>query len=220
MKILFQSNSPRKNRSSSVLAMVRSVYEKNRHTRCYALEDIAKTLDDTYRNVMLKVRLYKWAALALLTLIPVLSAFLSVLVSDKDHTLKGLAPALIYVSYLLTLLTILSSIFNPGERFKRICLLGIKLGDLKTRAIEGLERLQLHDDEAAIYKLAEKLSRELRPYREQLVELFLPEIQSKTLSAEQEAGHGKTGRHKSHAGRKSNGTPAVAVKPQGTASPV
>ncbi|HEY4593823.1 MAG TPA: hypothetical protein VIJ61_15510 [Thermoanaerobaculia bacterium] len=164
-------NNYRRNHSS-VLSTARAVLEKSPHYKRYALEDAAKALDDTYSNVALKVRFYKWTALALLTLIPILSAVLSLLLSPGKTSIP-VGPYAVYVSYVLTLLTILSSIFNPGERFKRICMIGVALGDIKTWTLEQLEDLPRSEDSA--HKLAMDLRDKLRPYEIQLIELFLPE---------------------------------------------
>jgi hypothetical protein len=166
----------------SVLSAVRTIFEKSQHRKYYYLEDAAKTLDELHRNVIIKVRLYKWTALAVLTLIPIFSTFLSVLLSEKNG---ALTPILVYVSYTLTLLTLLSSIFNPGERFKRICVIGIELADIRTWALENLE--QLTPSEESVHDFANKLREKLHPYEVQLVDLFLPEVRTRTSEKESDA---------------------------------
>ena len=159
--------------------------------RCFPLDDFARRIDDTQRNLTLKTGLYKWSALGLATLIPIFSTVLSVaLTATTEGSLTTPPYWAVHLSIMLTLLTLLNSIFNPIERFKRVCRLRIRLDNLKMRAMEKLEALP---GEVLPHKrthlIVHDFDKELMSYQEQLIDLFLPELLVKTSDTEAKQPH-------------------------------
>lgn len=154
------------------------------HPMCPALEDFSRTIDKTQENINGKIKLYKWSALILSTLIPVFSAIISFGLSAKDD--EAWKVYITILSFVLTLMTLLNSIFNPGERFKQVCRLGVGLGNLKRdvmermEALSGVEQDSLHVN---VHDLVNRYTKSLNHYQEQLIDLFLPELQVKTADA-------------------------------------
>jgi len=178
-----------RNRDKTILEKTRKILRDRGYRKtCYPLEDMAQAIDETKRNVKRKVGIYKWTGLALLTLIPILSALMSALLSmeTKAPTLMSLTRTL---SFSLTLLTILNSIFKPGERFRSICSLGIQVDDFGSLALESLTRIpQDKLDELFLLALVDKRRKRLDSYRKQLIDLFLPEASQLPDRREKEYG--------------------------------
>jgi hypothetical protein len=174
----------------TVLEKARIILQERGYRRtCYPLEDLARDIDNTQRSVVRKVFVYKWTGLALLTLIPILSALISSLLSMDEPKASTLATLTKTLSFSLTLLTILNSIFKPGERFRSICSLGIQVADFSNQALESLERIPKNSlDEMSLLVVVGRLRRHLDSYREQLIDLFLPEASQ--LPGRRKDGHG------------------------------
>jgi len=151
--------------------------DKGYSKECYTLEDLANVIDETQKNVIHKVWLYKWLGLPILVLMPIISAFLSVIIAQKSPSepfamLVWLVP---YMSFGLTVLTILNAIFKPGERFKQVCSLGIQVASFKDEVLSALASLSPVDD-ASLLKLVDANRKRFEVYQEQLIGLFLPEV--------------------------------------------
>ena len=102
--------------------------EKNYKKDCYPLRELVCSINFIEKNVSRKVKIFKWFGQGLLILIPIISALLTFTVAAKQETtLPWLKDSMPYLSLVLTLMTILNSIFRPGDRFKEACLLGIKI---------------------------------------------------------------------------------------------
>ena len=195
-----------KNNDQTFLDKVREILENgDRRRPCYPVEALAFTLDDTKRNVKRKVFMYKWTGLALMTLIPILSAVISTLLPMKGSGDQNSRLLLEILSFSLTLLTILNSIFKPGERFRSICSLGIRVDDLGDQVLERLEELvaQGKIDERSLLAIVDRHRRQLDSYRELLIDLFLPEASKLP---------GRRSRAKGMSGSKTTATEATATK--------
>lgn len=162
--------------NKSLLARVKLILKKhNYRNSCYPLYDLAQSVDETINNVIMKIFIYKWTALFLLLMIPIISALLSILITQElASPFMKLKPTVPYLSVILTLLTILNSIFKPGERFKQVCLMSIKIGHFKSQVQEEIEKLS-KVDETSLSELVDRLRKDFEPYQEQLITLFLPE---------------------------------------------
>jgi hypothetical protein len=153
--------------------------DSNYEKECYPLNDLLLNVARTEANVERKVVLYKWFAFLLLMAIPIISAFLSVIVAEDanggtQHAFGALLPYAPYFSFTLTLLTILASIFKPGERFQTACFMSIKISHFGSDILAGLEGLSPVDDKKLL-EFSHSKREEFERYQEQLVGLFLPE---------------------------------------------
>jgi len=95
--------------------------------------------------------------------------------ADQKSELLPLHSYVLYLSLSLTLLTILNSIFRPGERFREACLLGIKIAHFKSELLTALEEMKKITD-ASLLELVERYRKAFERYQEQLIGLFLPEL--------------------------------------------
>lgn len=151
--------------------------EKGFKEPCPPLDALAETVDFNSKLTDTKVFVYKWGGLFLLTSIPLVSALLSVSVGlEAGHatelacTLEALSLPL---SLLLTIGTILNSIFRPTERFRNACLLGIRITAFKSDFLVALERLE-KVDKPALLDLVDTKRKEFEPYQKELIGMFLP----------------------------------------------
>lgn len=142
---------------------------------CHALEVFARSVDANLQLAANKVRYYKWFGLPLLTVIPLSSALLSVLVSLKDQSGPWWLPTgiMMPLSLFLTLFTILNSIFMPSERFSEACRLGIGIERFIVEFLADLEKLPLID-ESTLVELTRKKCEEFEKYKIELIGLFMP----------------------------------------------
>jgi hypothetical protein len=155
---------------------------------CYPLDDLAKTIEDNKTNVARKILVYKWPGLALLVLIPVISTLLSVLISENiSATVTGTMAVKIF-SYSLTFLTLLNSIFKPGERFRLACSIGIEIQCLMDRLLTEVENLSQPVQDAKLLELCAKFRDDFVPIQNKLTGIFFPE------TAVQETGRPPKGR--------------------------
>jgi hypothetical protein len=159
------------NYAESLVGKTRSILKTQGYDRqCIPLEDVAAAIGDTHNNISRKVLAYKWSAMGLLLLIPIISTALSLVVTEH-----GWAAVVKPCSYVLTFLTLLNSILKPGDRFKRVCKLGIGIEQLSDEFLVKLDRLQQPVEERRLDEITDKFIGELTPYKEQLIDLFLPE---------------------------------------------
>ncbi len=179
--------SNRDEKFSELLAQARKVLsDKNYNKECFPLQDLIRTIVDAEILVSRKVTIYKWFGLVLLMSIPLVSALLSVLVTQNSDAvpkskmifacLSIYAP---YLSFLLTLMTIFNSIFKPGERFQSSCFIAIKIKNFRSNLIADLEKLSPVQDTTLI-DLVQKHQVAFEAYQEKLIGLFLPETIQKT----------------------------------------
>jgi hypothetical protein len=157
------------------------------------LEDLAEQVENAQRSIERKTTVYKWVAMALLALIPLLSAAVSILVAWKDP-----GPILVNwrlaVSFALTLVTVLNSIYKPGERFKELCGMGINVQMLEDHFITKVHALRGDAPERKLMDLCDELEKELVPIETRLISLFLPEVETKVLEVQNKpAGAGTKG---------------------------
>jgi len=155
--------------------------ERGHHGVCQPLDGLAETIEDTERNVARKVKVYKWPGLILLAAIPILSTSLSVVVTGTKSGPAWLSvPALSFVlSYTLTVLTVLNSIFRFSERFKEACRIGVDFEQIKSSFLMELESLPVLD-EVHLHTLVTKFSKLVAPYQKELISMFLPEVAVET----------------------------------------
>lgn len=146
--------------------------EKGYKKHCHPLDALLEMVEMHNKNTLSKVRLYKWSGFFLLTSIPLISALLSVSVSLKGNGSIWEAIAL-PVSFILTVFTILNSIFKPSERFSKACLIGIQIDRFKADFLMTLERLPKIDD-STLLDLVDKKRKEFGKYQEELIGLFMP----------------------------------------------
>lgn len=164
--------------------------ERGYEMDCYPLESLAERIEETERSVLRKVRGYKWPGLILLALIPILSTCISVLVTKKPEVVYS--DKLLYgISFTLTLLTVLNSIFRPSERFKEACRMGVDFERIRSEflvELENLPRVELahahqakrqdaaHTEEARVHAVVLKFYKLVAPYQKELISMFLPEV--------------------------------------------
>lgn len=151
--------------------------EKGYTKHCYPLDALTKTVEENCEIVSRKIRLYKWPGFFLLTFIPIFSALLSVAVGLKNGGATWLETTILSlslpISLILTIATILNSIFRPGERFRNACLVGIRINAFKEEFLSALQRLD-KVEEYALLDLIDKKRKEFEKYQEQLIGMFMP----------------------------------------------
>jgi hypothetical protein len=134
--------------------------EKGFKEHCHHLNALLRTVETNSKLVRTKIRFYKWSGLFLLTSIPLVSALVSVSVGLEGKDATGLGATLkslsLPLSLLLTVVTILNSIFRPSERFRQACLLGIGIDAFKANFLVTLERLEKVDERALLDLVDEK----------------------------------------------------------------
>lgn len=163
------------------------LHDKQYTADCYPLSELVRTVVGTEKNLRNKIGLYKWSALFLLVAIPLISTLVSVIITpdapvavgaplEPFAALRGVAP---YISLVLTLMTLLNSIFKPAERFHTACLMSIKTAQLRSEIVADLERLATPPAEKDVLDLVHKHRKNFVAYQEQLIGLFLPETVKK-----------------------------------------
>ena len=144
---------------------------------CHPLRELAEEVENTRKNLRLKVFLVKWMGFILLLLVPVLSATISVMM-NTTWKLFGFSFTAI-LSYILTLLTILNSIFRPRDRFRKSCNLEMDLDNLELKFLIDLERKKPAEiTRDLLLTDAESFNKSLQPIREAMIDLFLPDAAS------------------------------------------
>jgi hypothetical protein len=158
---------------------------------CHPLEALAQRIEETERNVSRKVHVYKWPGLILLGLIPIISTLLSLLVTGEPRgvALKDVSHPLLFsmthstlllsMSYSLTFLTVLNSIFRPSERFKEACRMGVDFERIKSDFLADLESLP-EIEESHLHAIINKFNKLVAPYQKELISMFLPEVAVET----------------------------------------
>ena len=156
--------------------------EKNYTKDCYPLDELINVVIATEKNVRSKVFWYKWSGLIFLVSIPLISALLSVIITqdsnpatNSSNTFRYLLPIAPYLSLGLTLITILNSIFKPSERFRTACFMSIKVSHFRADILADLEKLPSAVSDEVLLKVVHKHRKDFEFYQEQLVGLFLPE---------------------------------------------
>ena len=144
---------------------------------CHPLNALLETVETNSKLATSKISFYKWSGLFLLTSIPLVSALLSVSVGLEVKNAIGIAALLkslsLPLSLILTVVTILNSIFRPSERFRHACILGIRIDSFKTDFLVALERLE-KVDERALLDIVTMGRKEFVRYQEELIGLFMP----------------------------------------------
>ena len=172
----------------NLLEKAKKILSDNNYTKdCYPLDDLFQTVVETESIVGRKVFIYKWFGFFLLVAIPIISTFLSVIIThnteevslnNTQNIFEALLPIAPYLSLGLTLMTILNSIFKPGERFQAACFMSIKISHFRSDILADLEKLSPVDDESLL-KLVHKHRKVFESHQEKLVGLFLPETMRK-----------------------------------------
>src|SRR5208337_3374333 len=148
------------------------IKEKGYDQDLYLARLLLESVEDNLRNILLKIEIYKWAGLLLLTSIPILSAFLSMAVTTKIHWL-GEWPVPV-TSLLLTFLTILNSIFKFRTRFQRVCELSIQTQHFIFDLLEKLKKIKENDEPALLQMLKEERNA-FEKCQKELISLFMPD---------------------------------------------
>lgn len=152
---------------------------KNYREPCYPLDDLLRIIVESIHNTERKVLFYKWFGFFLLVAIPLLSTVLSVALASDEKNRQELVRFLLqyapYLSLALTVMTLLNSIFKPGERFQTACFISIQISHFKSDLLADLEKLPLPVDTEGLLKLVHRRRKEFESYQEQLIGLFLPE---------------------------------------------
>jgi len=148
--------------------------EKNCKEPWRPLRELAKEVESTRANLRVKVRWFKWPSFILLVLVPVLSASISVMIGTNWKILGFSSTGIL--SYILTLFTILNSIFRPRDRFRKACNLQMDLDNLQQKFLIDLERKKRGAiDSDLLLTQAESLNAFLHPIRQANIDLFLPD---------------------------------------------
>lgn len=148
--------------------------EKGYDKHSYPLDALLKMVEMNNKYAIRKIRIYKWSGIFLLTLIPLISALLSVLVNLKDNNPIWLPESIVFpLSLALTLFTILNSIFKPSERFAEACRIGIGIDRFIANLLIDLERLK-KVDESVLLELVDKKQKDFETYQIELIRMFMP----------------------------------------------
>ena len=141
------------------------------------MRELAEEVESTRKKLKLKVFRVKWMGFILLLLVPILSATISVMM-DTSWKLFGSSLTAI-LSYILTLLTILNSIFRPRDRFRKSCSLEMELDNLELKFLIDLEKKKAAEITSDfLLTEAEFFNKSLQPIREAMIDLFLPDSAS------------------------------------------
>ncbi len=140
---------------------------------CHPLINFADTIEKNAHFANNKVVVYKWLAFVLLLLIPLLSTYVSVVVNMKDDDL--FKDSLPYTTGLLTIMTVVNSIYRPRTRFTKSCILGMTIDSLvqKIPAPQRSRKLVGFTDKAGRRQRVEENGRNL--YYDQVHEGSTPE---------------------------------------------
>lgn len=146
---------------------------------CYAWECLANSFEHVAGLIDRKIRIYKPFGLSLLVLIPILSAIISALIGVRPEDLPSWLPyqgqgLLFFLSLILTILTILNSLFKPSQRFNQACLLGIDIDRFGISFVAELEMMPTPVSEPALVTLVAGKWAELQKIQVALIELALP----------------------------------------------
>ncbi len=167
--------------------------EKGYKKHCHPLDALSKTVETNTKIATRKIRFYKWTGLFLLTSIPLVSALLSVSVGLKDGGATWLETTILSLSLplslLLTVATILNSIFRPSERFRNACLVGIHVDAFKEDFLVALQRLE-KVEEHILLDFVDKKRKEFEKYQEELIGMFMPMETSAQQGAPSDAKSG------------------------------
>lgn len=154
---------------------------------CYRLRDVARKVDETARNIAGKAHCFKVLVVIVLLALPLISAIISFLT-----TATGPEPwrkeVVMYLSWAVTLLTVLNSLFRPRERFAEACKLGIGIQELKDRFISRIEELtkERSQPQETLHRACDHFEKELEPIETALIGMFLPEAGAE---GEKQASH-------------------------------
>ena len=143
---------------------------------CYAMERLIRSVDDNSKCADRKVSVYKPMAILLLTITPLLSATLCLLIGASADTLSMLhvgSQAAFFISVILTVCTILISLFMPGQRFQKACHIGVGLDQFRIRFLAELEKLTPVNQES-LANFVEARQKEFEHFQVALIELALP----------------------------------------------
>jgi uncharacterized membrane protein (DUF106 family) len=148
--------------------------KKNYVKHCYSLEEFLKTVECNKMYTVRKIFWYKWLGLFLLTSIPLISALLSVLVGIKGDS-SGLMQetVILYLSFALTICTILNSIFKPSERFQTACRIGIAINSFIVKFLIEIEQ-KTTIDESELVEIVKNKQEEFEDYQVKLISMFMP----------------------------------------------
>lgn len=144
------------------------------------LEDLTQAIDDTQRNILRKLHVYKWSALFALTFVPLLSAVISILLAEKPYLPsagESLDLAARWLSYSLTILALLTSLFQPADRFRELCDMGIRVEKIKDDFVTKVQEAEGAGASPKLTEVYNKFEGDLTPIRHRLIGLFLPQVQ-------------------------------------------
>jgi hypothetical protein len=138
---------------------------------CHPLFDLAERLDETRRNISVKIFVYKWSSLIILIFVPVISTILSICSSHQDY--DNYSGQLRILTFILTFLALMNSIFRPSLRFKALCEMGMGVQEVADDFLSAIETLPSIREER-LHELSELYNKLLIPYERQLISFFLP----------------------------------------------
>jgi len=124
------------------------------------LKDMAEEVESLRANLNGKVLWVKWTGLILLVLVPIGSAIVTSLTSLKNPSSYYGFTAAEIASFILTVLTILNSIFRPRDRFRKCCNLELDLDNIEHNVLLELENLP-SIDLAKMVKMEQRFLQEL-----------------------------------------------------------
>jgi hypothetical protein len=145
---------------------------KNYTATCYPLFHLTNSIMKNDKFVNNKVTIYKYLALPLLLGIPLISTYLSIVANMKGD--EFFTNSLRYASVILTVMTVVNSIYRPRVRFAKSCKLEIKIEHFKSNFLGTLEKMQKIDEESLLAFESEQRAK-FETYQEELITLFLPE---------------------------------------------
>lgn len=166
---------------------IKSILGKGKDNNDDPLIKISEVIQENYYNTKRKVSIYKWSCLLVPTLIPILSAILSISIASKDTFNFINTP---WLSALITLITILNSMFQPSERFRKSCLIGIQLEHHKIKFLERIKKYKEIGNNDAPKKSKEydsiisDYSDIMSKIQENLIDLFAPKAEKSSAERE------------------------------------
>lgn len=168
---------------------------------CYHLRDVARKVDETERNIAGKTHCFKVLVVIVLLVLPLISAIISFLTTAAGKELWR-KEVVMYLSWAVTLLTVLNSLFRPRERFSEACKLGIRIQELKDRFISRIEELtkEKSQPQETLHRACDHFEKELEPIETALIGMFLPEAGAEGQKPASHKGE-HPGRHEQHPGK-------------------
>jgi hypothetical protein len=136
--------------------------------KCLPLDDIAERIENIDHNIQGKIFIYKWSGMIVLFLVPLISTMLSVFATENLTTVWVKT-----LTYTLTILTLINSIFRPSLRFKDLCEMGVQIKELRSAFLAALESLS-NVKESDLLAIRATYDKDLVIQEKRLIGFFLP----------------------------------------------